>query len=469
NPAKLALVNPPPAGGEMVSLSDVLLTPKFPLNRTLTAFNASTGHGTDSDTSPPPSAGANNIVGLRGGAIPNAPQSGSAIATTGAEEFSELEFTALAASADTPFTVQLAGSMSFADGAALSSVAPLQATTNLANVPGVGNNAVTQLIPITAPASRSSISGFIYADTNRNGTFDRDANGVPTEMGLPNVIVTLSGSGQAQTTTGADGAYHFENVSPGRYNIDETQPAHFVDAGISLGIVLPPGTASGTTVGFNEFRQLSVGDGETAVDYNFGENAIPDKRMFLSSTNMPTLLAGQLNVAAVAIPVAAGDQVTIAPSATALNVTSSGGGSRQIPLSTAHELILEGSGSGSVILNGTDGNETADLEPGISAIRRGADFNGANFAVLALNTGNVTANAGIGNNLAVLRDTPHSDTLVSSGSTANLDSGQAEAVGFDAVRAVSLPRTNVMENDTSSTPAPATSFTLDLAGKWNSI
>jgi hypothetical protein len=191
--------------------------------------------------------------------------------------------------------------------------------------------------------------------------------------------------------------------------------------------------------------------------------------MFLSSTNMPTLLAGQLNVAAVAIPVAAGDQVTIAPSATALNVTSSGGGSRQIPLSTAHELILEGSGSGSVILNGTDGNETADLEPGISAIRRGADFNGANFAVLALNTGNVTANAGIGNNLAVLRDTPHSDTLVSSGSTANLDSGQAEAVGFDAVRAVSLPRTNVMENDTSSTPAPATSFTLDLAGKWNSI
>ena len=74
-----------------------------------------------------------------------------------------------------------------------------------------------------------SISGFVLADTNNNGTGD---------TGLPGVVLALSdasgnpvldgGGAPRTTTTGSDGSYAFANLTPGAYQISETQPSGYV-------------------------------------------------------------------------------------------------------------------------------------------------------------------------------------------------------------------------------------------------
>jgi hypothetical protein len=66
----------------------------------------------------------------------------------------------------------------------------------------------------------SSLSGFVYLDSNRNGKRDVDQNGIPLELGLPNVTIHLYRDGQAEpiqtVDTGPGGWYHFENLASGR-------------------------------------------------------------------------------------------------------------------------------------------------------------------------------------------------------------------------------------------------------------
>ena len=75
-----------------------------------------------------------------------------------------------------------------------------------------------------------SLSGYVYTDSDADGSFEAD------EIGLPGVTITLisqaTGTVTATTTTGPDGWYNFEDLPQGTYNVVETQPRGYVDATI---------------------------------------------------------------------------------------------------------------------------------------------------------------------------------------------------------------------------------------------
>jgi hypothetical protein len=133
---------------------------------------------------------------------------------------------------------------------------------------GNGGSA-TQTVTVTVEATTSSLSGFVYVDSNANGV--RDSG----ERPLPNVAIRLWGTDVLKrpvnltTTTDANGAYRFTGLTPGSYVIEETQPAGFADSVESLGSL---GTTA-STAGHDQFF-LTLGAGQNGTNYNFGERAL---------------------------------------------------------------------------------------------------------------------------------------------------------------------------------------------------
>ncbi len=129
----------------------------------------------------------------------------------------------------------------------------------------------------------SALSGSVYVDSNGNGIRD------PQELGLPGVVVTLTGIddlGDAvyvTVVTDVNGDYAFQNVRPGTYQLVETQPTSFV-AGLTTAGSLG-GSVSGTTI-----SSISVGVGQSGINYLFGERglipSLVSKRSFLSSSTI---------------------------------------------------------------------------------------------------------------------------------------------------------------------------------------
>ncbi|HZY84692.1 MAG TPA: SdrD B-like domain-containing protein [Gemmataceae bacterium] len=99
---------------------------------------------------------------------------------------------------------------------------------------GAGANGGFEQWSTTAVAG-SSLSGFVYTDTNGTGALA--ANDVPEA----NVIVTISGTtlgGQSvfvQTTTDAAGFYAFDGLVAGNYTLSEAPPAGFANDGVFVG------------------------------------------------------------------------------------------------------------------------------------------------------------------------------------------------------------------------------------------
>jgi fimbrial isopeptide formation D2 family protein/uncharacterized repeat protein (TIGR01451 family) len=118
----------------------------------------------------------------------------------------------------------------------------------------------------------SSLSGFVYIDTNNNGLKNKG------EVGIPNVLVRLTGTddlGNAvslQIRTRANGSYNFLDLRPGTYSIREFQPAGYKDGKDTLGSL--------GGVKFNDFfDQIVLGTNEFGTDYLFGEILLnPSKR-----------------------------------------------------------------------------------------------------------------------------------------------------------------------------------------------
>jgi len=131
------------------------------------------------------------------------------------------------------------------------------------------------------------LSGSVYIDANDDGVRQ------PDEAGIQGVTVTLSGTtadGQdicawraaldpslsCTVTTDADGHYVFEDLPQGTYTLVETQPGEFADGRETAG------TAGGTvnnavfngTTGANTIGNITLGAGEQATDYGFGERAV---------------------------------------------------------------------------------------------------------------------------------------------------------------------------------------------------
>ena len=138
------------------------------------------------------------------------------------------------------------------------------------------NNTATAVTTVTEASG--SISGRVYLDSNDNGIVDDG------EVGISGVVVTVTGTRDdgdtvdLSTTTDADGNYVFAELAAGTYDVEQVQPADFIDGQTTAG------TGATATVIDNAFIDLDLGIGADAIDFNFGELAAQlSKRRFLAS------------------------------------------------------------------------------------------------------------------------------------------------------------------------------------------
>jgi len=122
--------------------------------------------------------------------------------------------------------------------------------------------------------SLNSIGGIVYLDVNNNGRRD------PQELVVPNVQITLSGTFNSTTFTGADGTYAFANLPDGVYTVAQTHPADFLDGIDSIG------TPASGVLRNDRFENVILSDSMVAIGYNFGERGLrfPNKIHLLAST-----------------------------------------------------------------------------------------------------------------------------------------------------------------------------------------
>ena len=135
----------------------------------------------------------------------------------------------------------------------------------------------------TGETGDSSLSGYVYIDTDGNGEFGGQ------EMGLSGVLVTLTGTTDAgnavsrQRLTDDDGHYSFDDLPSGTYKLTENQPAIMVDGADSSSV-------SGAVVGNDVISNIVLGDAESFDANNFGELRVRPAyltvRMFFASTSL---------------------------------------------------------------------------------------------------------------------------------------------------------------------------------------
>ncbi len=116
-----------------------------------------------------------------------------------------------------------------------------------------------------------SLSGFVYADADNDGTFDAG------ETGIAGVALVLTGTddlGAAvsrSATTAADGSYEFTGLRPSNdsgYTIAETQPSTYLDGQDQDGSL---GGTVGSPSSLDRISQIPLGSGQAGQNYNFGE------------------------------------------------------------------------------------------------------------------------------------------------------------------------------------------------------
>ena len=112
-----------------------------------------------------------------------------------------------------------------------------------------------------------SLNGRVYVDSNQNGQSD------PFEMPLANVVITLTGQDlvgnpvSRTTMTDSAGNYAFSNLVPGRYRLEETQPATYLDGPESVGSL-------GGVLNPNAIDQIFLNANDDGIGYDFGENGL---------------------------------------------------------------------------------------------------------------------------------------------------------------------------------------------------
>ncbi len=316
----------------------------------------------------------------------------------------------------------------------------------------------------------SSLSGFVYADTDNDGVRKVDENGAPLELPLPNVTITLSRDGQtiSTTTTGPDGWYDFEGLEPGTYELVETQPECFLDGKETLGIVLP-GKESRGSVGNDRFFDIDLTADEHGIDYNFGELGVRaaciNKRMFVASLSPRETVWPLLGVTPRVVRGTDGaDTIRVQTDGEVIEVTVNDQEPQQFPLTAEVDIVsIDGlGGRDTVTLAGTEADEVAHMLPSYATLRD------SSYAVEVLNAEVVIADAGTGDDLAVMRDSPGSDRLEAGGDTATLTRTDmdliARAIGFATVRAISESG-----GDDTAERASVVDFLLELVGDWREL
>lgn len=94
---------------------------------------------------------------------------------------------------------------------------------------GVDSIDGTLTVLASTPTGNGSVTGFVYADANKNSTVD------PGEA-ISGVIVTLTNTATgitSQANSLSDGSYTFPNLDAGNYQIQQQQPAAFFEGGVN--------------------------------------------------------------------------------------------------------------------------------------------------------------------------------------------------------------------------------------------
>ncbi len=161
-------------------------------------------------------------------------------------------------------------------------------TYRVRDVEGALSNTAQVTLRVGDPVS---FSGAVFADRNDDGAFDAD------ELGIPGVTITISKTDgpvvfSVSVQTAADGSFSLVEapgsgfiLPAGVYSITEVHPTPFLDgkdtAGVAGGIVLN-----------DSFQNITLGSGQTAAGYLFGERGLsaeflaehPELRRFFAST-----------------------------------------------------------------------------------------------------------------------------------------------------------------------------------------
>ncbi len=112
----------------------------------------------------------------------------------------------------------------------------------------------------------SDVTGSVYIDTNTNGLFD------PGDFGIGGVLITLTGTDDfgvpvsLTTHTNAAGGYRFDDLAPGTYVVQESQPAFLMDRAESVGL--------GASVIGNDAIRIQLGENVLSAGNNFGEGRL---------------------------------------------------------------------------------------------------------------------------------------------------------------------------------------------------
>jgi cyclophilin family peptidyl-prolyl cis-trans isomerase len=149
-----------------------------------------------------------------------------------------------------------------------------------------GNTAQATATDLKNTATNSSLSGFVYADS-QNGPH------TASSTGIQGVVVILSGvdsfgnpvPSQA-VLTAADGSYTFSGLPSGVYSIIEDQPTQVADGTTS------PGNLGGTS-GTNVISNIALNVNAAGVNYNFIEQGITQAAFSINLMLASTPPAGQ--------------------------------------------------------------------------------------------------------------------------------------------------------------------------------
>ncbi|MBA3482183.1 MAG: DUF11 domain-containing protein, partial [Pirellulales bacterium] len=149
------------------------------------------------------------------------------------------------------------------------------------------NNQDTE--PTLVEIDPATAGGHVYVDKNNNGIFD------PGEKPIANVTISLNGvdingaSVSRTTTTDANGKYQFNDLTPGTYNIVQTnQPDRYKDGKDTVGQtldgfqtplpvlngLLAPDLDPADFRDGDAFQEIFLDSGFAALNYDFGELAI---------------------------------------------------------------------------------------------------------------------------------------------------------------------------------------------------
>ena len=373
------------------------------------------------------------------------------------------------------FTVNLGtNGMSFADAAVLEDVNGISTREELV----AGDELRVGLEVVDPPTTASgSISGFVYADSDNNGILSRDTTGAPTEIGLPNVSLTIfqdvATGPLATVTTGPDGWYQFVNLPEGTYTLQQTQPLNFVSRASNLGVVLPGRVAAGTAM-IDEIREIVIDGGEHAVDYNFGEvlsaGAIT-KRLWLGSAPPKEVQAASfLGVVANWMSTSsANDAIAVTRSNATFEIAVNGQPAIVKGPKSATLLVVDASqGQDTATLGGGVATELSHAQPGQVSLRNAELPLGVpgGYGVLVVGaTSNRFEAVASAQTTIVLEDSPSNDAVTASVKRLELVYGGSNravvAEDFDEVRLVSRA------GGVDRLDQRAVDYLLELAGSWN--